>query len=398
MEWIIINVIESILLSWFISSLVDIKCKKWLYRFLLAVVNLSIITLSNYINMYDIFLTSFLIVCNVLISLCFVSNDISFLIFIMCLENVFNSTTIILSVIINNVFNLNIIHILGKFIYFVLGLLLSRYLKKSMFFLKNKSLYILSIVLFGIHFVMQHFLQIYLILSVQVPELLISFIMLFLCVIGLFMLLVRVSYVSRQEEEYKRLKQEKKNEETLSYLYDQLKITKHDFDLLNYYVEVNNYEKIKDFIISRKTMIDYMPTLIQSNNNLLNTIINNKIIQAHTKNIQVECHIIVNEFINMVDYDLNELLSNILDNAIENCLTQGRIIIDIVQEDLFLHIRVKNDNSSKNFSKELITKKDKESHGFGLKSIKRIINQYQGTYSIENNEEYYEIKITLLSK
>ena len=30
-------------------------------------------------------------------------------------------------------------------------------------------------------------------------------------------------------------------------------------------------EKIEDFIISRKTMIDYMPTLIQSNNKLLNT-------------------------------------------------------------------------------------------------------------------------------
>lgn len=63
-----------------------------------------------------------------------------------------------------------------------------------------------------------------------------------------------------------------------------------------------------------------------------------------------------------------------------------------------MHIRVKNDNDSKNFSKELITKKDKENHGFGLKSIKRIIDQYQGTYSIENNEEYYEIKITLLLK
>ena len=46
----------------------------------------------------------------------------------------------------------------------------------------------------------------------------------------------------------------------------------------------------------------------------------------------------------------------------------------------------------------MITKKDKENHGFGLKSIKRIIDQYQGTYSIENNEEYYEIKITLLLK
>ena len=46
--------------------------------------------------MYDIFLTSFLIICNVSLSYLFVEESLNELFFICCLENVFNSFTIIL--------------------------------------------------------------------------------------------------------------------------------------------------------------------------------------------------------------------------------------------------------------------------------------------------------------
>ena len=402
MEWIIINVIESILLSWFISSLVDIKCKKWLYRFLLAAVNLSIITLSNYMNMYDLFLSTAVIITSTIISHFFTYNTWSELLLITTFEGAFSTITTCFTIFISLQWSQVNLSLINRMLYGLGTYIIIKNKNLEKRYLNKKVTYELILILYFIHYVLQQFLQLFIVIKSDLPEILITIVMMVLCIFVLILLFMEISKMNLAQEEYKRLKQEKKNEETLSYLYDQLKITKHDlkhdFDLLNYYIEINNFEKIKDFIVSKKAMIDHMPTLIQSNNKLLHTIINNKIIQAYAKNIQVECHIIVNEFINMVDYDLNELLSNILDNAIENCLTQGRIIIDIVQEDLFLHIRVKNDNDSKNFSKELITKKDKENHGFGLKSIKRIIDQYQGTYSIENNEKYYEIKITLLLK
>ena len=41
-----LNIIESILLTWFVSSLLDIKQKKYLYQFLLIVTNSLLIEIS----------------------------------------------------------------------------------------------------------------------------------------------------------------------------------------------------------------------------------------------------------------------------------------------------------------------------------------------------------------
>lgn len=334
MEWIIINVIESILLSWFISSLVDIKCKKWLYRFLLAAVNLSIITLSNYMNMYDLFLSTAVIITSTIISHFFTYNTWSELLLITTFEGAFSTITTCFTIFISLQWSQVNLSLINRMLYGLGTYIIIKNKNLEKRYLNKKVTYELILILYFIHYVLQQFLQLFIVIKSDLPEILITIVMMVLCIFVLILLFMEISKMNLAQEEYKRLKQEKKNEEILSYLYDQLKITKHDlkhdFDLLNYYIEINNFEKIKDFIVSKKAMIDHMPTLIQSNNKLLNTIINNKIIQAYAKNIQVECHIIVNEFINMVDYDLNELLSNILDNAIENCLTQGRIIIDIV--------------------------------------------------------------------
>lgn len=397
-----INFIEACLLSWFISSLVDIKDGKWLYIFLLAFFNFSIITLSNYMNMYDLFLSTMVIIISTVVSHFFTYNKWSELFLITTFEAVFSSVVVCLTIMVSLLWNHVDIPILTHLLYALGVLFIRKYIKTKRFYLTENVIYKLILILYFTHFVIQQFLQLYLVVKKELPEILITIIMMVLCTIVYIFLFAEISQINKDQEEYKHLKQEKKNEKTLSYLYDQLKITKHDlkhdFDLLNYYIEDNNYEKVKDFIVSKKTMIDSMPTLIQSQNKLLNIIINNKIIQAYAKNIQVESKIIVTETIGIMDYDLNELLSNILDNAIENCLVNGKIYIDIIQDNMFLHIKVINTIDLTNFSSQLITKKNKNDHGFGLKSIHRIVNKYQGTFSVSHNDNSFGIVVTLLNQ
>ena len=46
---------------------------------------------------------------------------------------------------------------------------------------------------------------------------------------------------------------------------------------------------------------------------------------------------------------------------------------------------------------ELTTKKDKEYHGIGLKSIKRIVEKYQGEFELEFKEKEVEATALLLN-
>lgn len=43
------------------------------------------------------------------------------------------------------------------------------------------------------------------------------------------------------------------------------------------------------------------------------------------------------------------------------------------------------------------TKKDKEFHGIGLKSIKRIVEKYQGEFELEFKEKEVEATVLLLN-
>ena len=63
---------------------------------------------------------------------------------------------------------------------------------------------------------------------------------------------------------------------------------------------------------------------------------------------------------------------------------------------MLLHIKVGNTVNPQKYSPELITQKDNQNHGFGLKSINRIVKKYRGVMNIIHNQEEFEIQITLL--
>ena len=48
------------------------------------------------------------------------------------------------------------------------------------------------------------------------------------------------------------------------------------------------------------------------------------------------------------------------------------------------------------FDQTLKTKKDKQNHGYGLKSIRRIVHQYHGEMSIQYDDKLFIIQLSLL--
>lgn len=258
----------------------------------------------------------------------------------------------------------------------------------------------LSAITYILHFMIQCLLQIYIVLEVKGFDFLISFVLLIVCVLILVYVIVYISKLYKNKEEYEQLLTVKENERILSHLYNEVKITKHDlkhdFNLLQYYVDRNDIQNIKEIIKHRNNQVEYIPSLVASKNDLLNTIINNKLIEAYSKELRVQCRVVVSANISISNYDLNQLLSNMLDNAIENCRKNGEIDIQIIQEGDFLHIQISNSITDSAIKKGLKTKKDNRYHGFGLKSIKKICQKYNATVNIREENQKFYIQTTLI--
>ena len=219
---------------------------------------------------------------------------------------------------------------------------------------------------------------------------------------------VIVYYISKLEKQHQetqfslqKLKMEQSNYVQLNEVAKEIKIIrhdlKHDYLLIGSYLENKNYSKINEIVKSRIKDIHEGTNTINSANELINTIINYKLMIANSKNIEVSCDLNVSNKIYMKDYHLNELLSNLIDNAIENCSKNDPKINIIINEDVFLYIEVINsiDVSVLNTNPNLITNKKGDIHGHGVKSIKRIVNEYNGNIKFFENGLKFHVSIII---
>lgn len=99
------------------------------------------------------------------------------------------------------------------------------------------------------------------------------------------------------------------------------------------------------------------------------------------------------------DIDFTNIIGNLLDNAIEAAekVEKGNVSIVIKPQKKFIIIKVKNSYDGNKNNELKTTKKDKEYHGIGLKSIKRIVEKYQGEFELEFKEKEVEATALLLN-
>lgn len=114
-------------------------------------------------------------------------------------------------------------------------------------------------------------------------------------------------------------------------------------------------------------------------------------VNSHTENISF-----------MNDFDVTALINNLLDNAFEAAKNAVDPFIEIsfYNKDLdSCVVNVVNKSSAvpKESKNALITRKaDKDYHGFGTKSIKKITNKYNGSYTWYFDEDKMEFHSTIL--
>ncbi|MDY5575947.1 MAG: GHKL domain-containing protein [Lachnospiraceae bacterium] len=135
-----------------------------------------------------------------------------------------------------------------------------------------------------------------------------------------------------------------------------------------------------------------------TDSDVINAVINSKFSYAYDKQIETNCNVLGNILV-VDEFDLSILLSNLLDNAIEACennTKKSKIWIDMMKKAGYLNICIRNtiDKSVLSENKKLETsKKDKSMHGFGMKSVREIVDKYRGIMNVweENNEFVVDI-------
>lgn len=224
-----------------------------------------------------------------------------------------------------------------------------------------------------------------------------------------FMISVRDYEISIENQLLKQnIELQKKHSIELKGLYQQIQTMRHDMKnhliSIRTLVEDENYNKVLNHINSMMEEIEMTKKFVFTNNEMFNAIINNKFSVANTKSIKTTVNIYCDIADQIEDADINILFGNLLDNAIESCeKIEGYKEINLLIEKKrnYLSIRIKNSIANavlKDNPKLQTSKDDRDNHGMGIRSIKKIIQKYDGIIDFTEEGNFFICDILILSE
>lgn len=261
--------------------------------------------------------------------------------------------------------------------------------------MENKNVIILGVILLIFTTIISAFKKEYIPSTTLLPFVLLSIYDIFLCLFTLA-LQYNISKGDMMKEESKIL------EHLLVIQKKQMEISKHNIDLINVkYHDMKHYiSNINDRLSEQEIeeldeMIGIYNKSLITGNEALDILLMEKSLLYEKNKVTLDCIADGNSLRNVSFSDIYSLFGNALDNAFEAVMQienpNKRIIGIHIKEVMgFASIHIQNnfigiikwDNDL-----PITTKKNKDFHGFGTKSIKMIVDKYKGTisYYIENN-------------
>ncbi|MEG0775272.1 GHKL domain-containing protein [Clostridium sp.] len=223
-----------------------------------------------------------------------------------------------------------------------------------------------------------------------------------------------LEYHMKNNEIKKSLEDYKKYSPVISKLLEDVRRRQHDFKnhlntvygLVLVSDEKNLKETITQYIDSLNDSLENIEKVLQIDNTVVTAIIYNKINEATKYNIEFNYTIQGDSKFPFKDHELSEVLNNLLDNAFDAVLTSEssfkKVFLNIgyLEENCIIEIgntgeRIEFNDISKIFNAGYTTKEG-ENRGYGLHTVKRIVESYGGRIqlSFKNNNTIFSIKLS----
>lgn len=170
--------------------------------------------------------------------------------------------------------------------------------------------------------------------------------------------------------------------------------------------ENNSNDKISEYISNMINEPAMQTSLKLCDNELLNVLLNRYKKLCNNQGIKFVTDIRKNAVSHLKDEEITSLFANLLDNAMEAAIQSEHPLIEIKASSkegtVFSLITVTNSCNKEPLTDRhgnLVTSKsDKKSHGIGTKSIKRIVDSYDGNINYKFDKEFSVFSTSIMLK
>lgn len=172
--------------------------------------------------------------------------------------------------------------------------------------------------------------------------------------------------------------------------------------ILQEYARVKENEKIYQYIEELRNQYEVTAQKRWTAHPVMDFILNQKKMEAEQKQISMEIQAERGIQMPIAESEICVVLGNLLDNAIEAASkteeNTGWVKITIGQQNEMTFLKIENNYQEEPVTKNgeyVTTKENKNAHGYGIKSVKRIIKNQDGMIDFEAEKYVFSVRIML---
>ena len=204
----------------------------------------------------------------------------------------------------------------------------------------------------------------------------------------------------------------KKQRDEVQNIYQTMRAWRHDYhnhmQAIKALLEMQKMAELSDYLDNLEKDLDSIDIAIRTGNVGLDAILSSKVSIARKNNIEVNCTAKVPSDLKISDVHLCAIVGNLMDNAIEACekmkgAPEGdslavprfiRVYIGLFKSQLYISVTNSTSEKKRRRVSELVTSKLGE-HGFGLRRIDKIVENYDGYVNRKNEPGVFATEVML---
>ncbi|MBQ7182760.1 MAG: sensor histidine kinase [Clostridia bacterium] len=216
--------------------------------------------------------------------------------------------------------------------------------------------------------------------------------------------------VTDLQAEKQRYLSEKEQTRVTEAMLQSLRAIRHDLKNQYAYMRIlladKRYTELEQYFADLEEAMPPQLNIVDCGNHTLNTVLNMEFSKLQSDKIKLEHQLIVPPVLPFRDEEMCSILTNLLDNAGDECrhlLRHGRdsamVRLEIYPHQSYLYIRCLNTTDKTAIERRLkglrTTKRDAELHGYGTQIIAKLAEKYNGLADYTIKDGIFEAKVML---